>query len=78
MSLDATRWAWQRQIKPATAKLVLLSLADRAGETHECHPSIKRLQLDTGLDRETVMRAITALEALGIVRVTRRTGAGST
>lgn len=77
MSLDATRWAWQQQIKPATAKLVLLSLADRAGEAHECHPSIRRLQFDTSLDRETIMRAITTLEAAGILRVIRKHGAGS-
>lgn len=31
MSLAATRWAWQQRVTPAQ-KLVLLSLADRAGE----------------------------------------------
>lgn len=52
MSLDATRWAWlQGGIKP-TAKFVLLSMADRAGEDHECYPSIKRLCDDTNLDRK--------------------------
>lgn len=61
MSVDATRWAWlQGQIKPA-AKLVLLSMADRAGETHECYPSIKRLCEDTNLDRKTVIRSLRAL-----------------
>ncbi|HCJ7469482.1 TPA: helix-turn-helix domain-containing protein, partial [Acinetobacter baumannii] len=43
MSLDATVWAWKTRQKQKVGgalkplkKLVLLSLADRAGETHEC------------------------------------------
>jgi len=67
MSTDATRWAWlQGGIKP-TAKLVLLSMADRAGETHECFPSIKRLCDDTNLDRKTVIRSIKALCDCGLM-----------
>jgi hypothetical protein len=67
MSVDATRWAWlQSEIKP-TAKLVLLSLADRAGETHECYPSIKRLCEDTNLDRKTVIRSLKALCDCGLM-----------
>jgi hypothetical protein len=67
MSTDATRWAWlQGGIKPS-AKLVLLSMADRAGETHECFPSIKRLCDDTNLDRKTVIRSIKALCDCGLM-----------
>lgn len=67
MSLDATRWAWlQRGIKP-TAKLVLLSMADRSGETHECYPSIKRLCDDTNLDRKTVIRSLKNLCDSGLI-----------
>lgn len=76
MSLDATRWAWEQKCRP-THKLVLLSLADRAGEGHECHPSIKRLQLDTGLYRETIMEAIVALESDGLIEVGRVNGRGN-
>lgn len=76
MSLDATRWAWQQQIRP-TQKLVLLSLADRADEVHECHPSIARLVADTGLYRETIMEAISAMEQAGILAVDRCNGRGS-
>lgn len=54
MSLDATLWAWKQKLKPAQ-KLLLLSLADRAGENMECYPSIKRLELDTGLNRKTII-----------------------
>lgn len=76
MSLDATRWAWQQDLRPSH-KLLLLSLADRAGEGHECYPSIARLQSDTGLYRETIMEAISHLERLGLVSVIRVNGRGS-
>ena len=58
MSLVATRWAWSlRGLRPAQ-KLVLLSLADRAGEDGVCWPSIPRLARDTGLNEKTVRAAI--------------------
>lgn len=76
MSVDATRWAWGLEIKP-TAKLVLLSMADRAGEGNECWPSITRLISDTCLDRKTVISAIKELESLGFLRVLRITGNGN-
>lgn len=76
MSLDATRWAWQQAVRP-THKLVLLSLADRADENHECHPSIGRLEEDTGLYRETIMEAVAAMEASGILYVDRLVGRGN-
>jgi len=74
MSLDATRWAWQQKCRPSH-KLVLLSLADRANEGHECFPSLSRLIEDTGLDRKTIMDSIVIMESMGLVAVVRRTGA---
>lgn len=72
MSLDATIWAWRcRNLRPAQ-KLVLLSLADRAGEGHTCHPTIKRLCFDTELDRKTVIDALQKLEGSGLIRKTGR------
>lgn len=76
MSLDATRWAWEQPLKP-TCKLILLSLADRAGETHECWPSTERLVRDTGLHRDTVFAAVKELESKEILRVTRIHGKGN-
>ena len=73
MSLDATKWAWEQKCRPSH-KLVLLSLADRAGESHECYPSIRRLVADTGLDRETIMDAISIMESMGILQVIRTNG----
>ncbi|HCA5286192.1 TPA: helix-turn-helix domain-containing protein [Acinetobacter nosocomialis] len=74
MSLDASIWAWktrqkQKQggaLKPLK-KLVLLSLADRAGETHECYPSIARLVEDTEMDRKTVLKIIDELIEDGFI-----------
>ena len=76
MSLDATRWAWQQKVT-ATQKLVLLSLADRANESHQCYPSTARLVNDTGLYRETIFEAIKSLEDIGIINVKRELGKGN-
>jgi hypothetical protein len=74
MSVDATRWAWVQQGLKCTEKMVLLSLADRAGESHECWPSIARLEADTCLDRKTVMSVIFRLEERGLLVVDRSNG----
>jgi hypothetical protein len=67
MSLDATRWAWkQRDITPSQ-KLILLSMADRAGEQHTCYPSIPRLVEDTGLNRKTVMKNIKIMAEMNLL-----------
>ena len=66
MSLDATIWAWKQKVK-STQKLVLLSLADRAGENHDCWPSIDRLVENTGLNRKTVIKVIKEMVALGLI-----------
>ena len=76
MSVDATKWAWSLSISP-TRKIVLLSMADRAGETHVCWPSIARLEADTCLDRKTIMTAISELEEMGLVVVSRSLGNGN-
>lgn len=74
MSLDATVWAWKTRQKQKAGgalkplkKLVLLSLADRAGETHECYPSIARLVDDTEMDRKTVLKIIDELIEDGFI-----------
>ena len=76
MSLDASRWAWQQKVT-ATQKLVLLSLADRANESHQCYPSTARLVNDTGLYRETIFEAIKSLEEIGLINVKRELGKGN-
>tara|TARA_R110001583_G_scaffold68910_3_gene195726 strand:- start:488 stop:1285 length:798 start_codon:yes stop_codon:yes gene_type:complete len=66
MSLDATVWAWNQKVT-STQKLVLLSLADRAGENHDCWPSIDRLVENTGLNRKTVIKVIKEMVGLGLI-----------
>jgi len=67
MSVDATRWAWKAPVKSATQRLILLSLADRAGEHHTCYPSLKRLAKDTVLNIKTVQKVISDLIEDGLV-----------
>jgi len=57
MSVEATLATWRLTKKQVTSteKLFLLSCANRAGESHECWPSIKRLCADTGMDRKTII-----------------------
>ena len=65
MSIDATKWAWSLQGLSPTEKLVLLSFADRAGETHEAWPSWSRLILDTGITRKTLNKVLNSLQEDG-------------
>lgn len=75
MSIDATRWAWTAPVDNSSQRLVLLSLADRAGEEHTAWPSIERLAKDTVLDKKTVQKVILELINLGLVEDTgERTG----
>jgi hypothetical protein len=67
MSRKATDWAWDQLIKPASLKIILLSMADRADEYHQCYPSISRLTRDTSLDKKTVQSGILKLIDKGLV-----------
>jgi DNA-binding transcriptional regulator YhcF (GntR family) len=67
MSRKATDWAWSYKAPSSTVKLVLLALADRAGEDCECFPSIERIEADTGLNRKTVIKATRELEIAGAI-----------
>lgn len=71
MSLDASRWAWQQQLK-LSDKMLLLALADRAGADNTSWPSYETLQQDTGMHRNTISGAIKRLEELGLITKTRR------
>lgn len=67
MSLDATIWAWKQQVKPATLKIILLSLADRCGEDFTAFPSAKRLELDTCLNIKTIEKGMIKLVEMGLI-----------
>lgn len=67
MSLCATIWAWKQTSLTPSQKLILLSLADRANEEHKAHPSIKRLEVDTGLNRKTIQKSISEMIDAGLL-----------
>ena len=67
MSTDATRWAWTAPIKNSSQRLVLLSLADRAGENHTAWPSMERLASDTALNLKTVKKVVNELIEIGLL-----------
>lgn len=71
------RWAWRQDGVRSSDKFVLLSLADRADETHRCYPSVQRLSADTLLDRKTVLVALARLESAGLLRSEKRCGRGT-
>lgn len=73
MSTEATIWAWKQQV-PSSQKIVLLSMADRAGEDFRCWPSVRRLCFDTSLSERTVQQAVCDLEKGGLIRRDMRTG----
>jgi DNA-binding PadR family transcriptional regulator len=75
MSLDALRWALGAQTPSPSHKLVLISMADRAGEEMECYPSQERLERDTQLNIKTVKKCLRELEEQGFITDTgKRTG----
>lgn len=58
MSSEALLATWELKKKDLNSleKLLLLSLARRAGEDHTCWPSLKRIEDDTGMDRKTIIQ----------------------
>ena len=70
MSLDATIWAWNAEVKSVSERLILLSLADRAGETHKCYPSIMRMVKDTKMNRKTIIKVLDELEQKSLIKFT--------
>ena len=70
MSIPAKHWALAQDVKGSSAnRIVLNQLADwMIGETAvECWPSLETLVFETGLNRQTVMKATAALEAMGLI-----------
>lgn len=65
-------WAWQQQTATAGQKLVLLALADHAGEDFTCYPSTARLSEKTGYSVRTVRSLIDALESADFVTKAHR------
>lgn len=76
MSFQAMAWAVDQTL-PTREKFVLMILANYASnDTWDCYPSLTTLASNTGMSRDTVMRAIKQLETMGAVSTIRRTSDG--
>lgn len=68
------RWAFKQSGLRSSVKFVLVALADRANEHHECWPSRDVIAADTCLNPETVSKATEELVALGLLEKRKRFG----
>lgn len=68
---------WPLQVRP-TAKSVLISLADHAGDDGRCWPSLTTLATNTCISRRAVVDAIKVLEAAQVITADRSNGRHTT
>ena len=74
MSNIALSWAFKCHVGNASAKAVLLDLADRAQEDGSCAwPDVVKVRVATDLSERTVRAALKALQERGLI-VPRETG----
>jgi DNA-binding transcriptional regulator YhcF (GntR family) len=71
MSFQAMAWAVSQKL-PTKEKFVLIMMANYADEDGKCWPSMNRLCEDTGMKKDSVIRAIKSLEEMGLAEVERR------
>lgn len=76
MSREAYRWAWAQEL-PATAKLVLLALAEHADPQGVCWPGQSRLAGMCGLSVRHLRRVCRELADRGLLKIEHRAGCGS-
>ena len=67
MSWKALDWATDLDIDSATAKFILLLLANKADENFSCFPSVSTLIAESSAGRSTVLRALKKLEVDGYI-----------
>ena len=69
MSIQAVAWVLKQKIGDATAKHVLMCLANYAGEDGEnAFPSVKRLEADTELSERTIREKLSWLVDKGFIK----------
>lgn len=67
MSIKAMQWAWSQETKSSGERLVLLALADHAGEDGECWPSTGRIADKCAMHERTVRHHIDSLDERGVI-----------
>jgi hypothetical protein len=72
MSIKIMVWTFEQSPTAGSERLVLLSLADNASDQGYCWPSLATIARKSSLDRRSVIRLITRLQAKGIITVQRR------
>lgn len=72
MSGKVVGWAMEQRTGSPITKLVLLKLADNAGESGFCWPSMERLVEHTELSERSIREHLKILEDGGFIRIERR------
>lgn len=72
MSWEALAWAKQQRGLGPQGKLLLILLAEKAGSTHSCWPSIARLADELEASERTVQRLLARFELEGLITRTVR------
>jgi pyocin large subunit-like protein len=67
MSIAALDWAFKASVATSSQKLVLICLANYADASGVMYPSVERIALDAQMNRKTVLAAMAALMAQGIL-----------
>lgn len=70
MSVDATRWAWNRRGLKPTQKLLLLALIHNANENNICGLTVSQIEEITNLTPKAITTGFRVLGRLGLI--TRR------
>lgn len=71
MTIRAMNWAWGVKLQPSV-KLVLLKLADRANDDGECWPGQSSIADECCISKNTLIRHLKELEALGLITKFKR------
>ena len=76
MSIRAMNWAWT-QTQPPAKKLVLMALADYAGDDDRCWPSVGTLASKCGISIRTVQRLTQEFDQEGLLKIELRSDPAS-
>ena len=72
MSIRAINWAFEQKVGSASAKLVLIKLADNANDDGVCWPSHRYMEQHCELSRTAIKENIKKLVALDLLTIQER------